>query len=127
MKLQNYPAMAAYIVNLVMAAVVSFHFLPAATAHGVAVAVVALTSLVVAFMVHPFVLGAATGAFQTFAVALSAYWLHLSDQQTGSVVALFGLIAAVITHTLVVPLVAHRQGATVTELERGQARRAAAR
>lgn len=115
---QKYPAAVGYIVNVIMAAVVAFNFLPQSTAHAVAVAVVALTSLVVAFLVHPFVVGAATGAFQTLLVAVTAFGFHLTDEQTAGAVGLFGLIAAFITHRLVIPTVARRAGAwSVDELE----------
>jgi len=118
----NYPAAAAYIVNVVMAALVAFHFLSQTTAATVATVVVALTSLVVAFMVHPFVWAAASGALQTLLVGLAGFGLHWSDQQISTVVALAGFVAAVVTHTLVIPVSARRRGTTVAEIERSAAR-----
>lgn len=123
MNLQKWPAMVAYIVNLIMAAVVAFNFLPAATARGISVGVVALTSVVVALLIHPPALAAATGAFQTLVLALSSYWLHLNDHQIAAIVGIFGLITAVITHTLGTPQIAHQVGKTVTDMERAQASR----
>jgi len=121
---KDYPAMVAYIVNLAVAAVVSFHFLSAGTAHALETIVVALTSVIVAFLVHPFVFAAATGAFQTFVVALSSYWLHFSDQQVAAVVGIFGFAVAVITHSKVTPLAAVRAGTTVEEREKAKLSRA---
>ena len=114
----KYPAAAGYVVNMVMALIVSFNFLTASQAQYVSTIVVALVSVAVAFMVKPFILGAATGAFQSLIVGLSAFALHLTDGQISAVVAIFGLIAAVVTHTLVIPNVAAKAGASsVRELE----------
>lgn len=113
----NYPAAVGYIVNVIMAAVVSFNFLTPSTAHAIAVAVVALTSLIVAFMVRPFLVAAATGAFQTFITAVAAFGFHLTDQQIAGVVAIFGLIAAIITHQLVIPAAAAKRSITGNQAE----------
>jgi hypothetical protein len=119
----KYPAAVAALLNIIMGVVVSFNFLSPTAAHVVATVVLAATSLLVAFLVHPFVLGAATGAFQTFLVALAGFGFHLTDQRIAALVAVFSLIAGVITHALGTPVVAHKQGTTVAELDRSAARR----
>jgi hypothetical protein len=113
----KYPAAVGYVVNVVMAAVVSFGFLSHTAAQGLAVAVVAATSLVVVFLVKPFALGAATGAFQTLLVAVAAFGFHLTDQQIAGAVGIFGLVAAVVTHVLAIPAVAVRKGTTVYQMD----------
>jgi hypothetical protein len=118
MPVKNYPAAVAYVVNLVVGAVVAFGFMSPATASGITAGAVALTSLAVAFLVHPFMLGVATGAFQSFLIALAGFGFHLDDQRIAGAVALFGLVATVIMHVLGTPQVAHRQGTTVAEMEK---------
>lgn len=111
----NYPAAVSYVVNLIMAVVVSFDFMSPSTAKVVATAVVALTSLVVVFLVHPFALATATGAFQTFVVSLAGFGLHWDDARIASVVGVFTFIAAVVMHSLGTPLSAARAGTTGNE------------
>ena len=117
MPVKNYPAAVAYIVNLIVAAVVAFGFMSPTAAHAVTTGAVALTSLAVAVLVHPFLLAVATGAFQAFLVALGGFGFHLSDQWIAALVGLFAFAAAIITHHSVTPLHAHRAGTTVAALE----------
>lgn len=117
MKPQNYPAAVAFVLNLVASTLVSFNFMSARTAEIVITAVVAGTSLVVVFLVHPFVLAAATGAFQSFVVAVAAFGLHLTDHRLSLIAATFNFAAGAITHSSVSPWSAVRQGTTVRELE----------
>jgi hypothetical protein len=116
----NYPAAVAYVVNLIMAAVVAFKIMPVSTAHYVAVAVVALTSLVVVFLVKPIAVPAATGAFNTLIVAVSAFGFHLSAEQLAAAVGIFGFVVAFVTHQLVIPTVALKAGRTANERELGR-------
>jgi len=115
----NYPAAVAYVVNLIMAAVVSFNFLPVNTAHAVSVAVVALTSLVVVFLSRPIAVPAATGAAQTFLVALAGFGLHLSDAKIAALVGVVGFVTAFVTHQLVIPTSALAKRTTANELTLG--------
>jgi energy-coupling factor transporter transmembrane protein EcfT len=122
MKPQNYPAAVAFVLNLVAGTLVASNFMSAHTADIVITAVVAATSLVVVFLVHPLVLAAATGAFQSFVVAVAAFGFHLSDHQLAFIVALFNFAAGVTTHAGVSPWSVARQGTTVRELEAAAAK-----
>jgi len=116
-----YPAAAGYIVNMVVSALLAFHVLGVAQGRAAATGIVALTSLVTAFLVHPPTVAVATGAFQTFAVSLAGFGFHLHGQQLASVVAIFGFVAAIVTHQHVIPRVAAKQSITGNELDRRRA------
>jgi hypothetical protein len=122
----KYPAAVLYVVNLIMGVVVSFNFLSADAAKVVSTVVMAATSLVVVFLVHPFAVAVFTGAFQTFLVALGGFGFHLTDEKLAAVIALAGAIATWFTHRNATPLVAFRKGTTVTALEAAPYQRAKA-